>query len=137
MPGADVKSILLPVNQVSMRFALDNEWTFLGQYKLEFKEVELNPVGELSVACGEDCRANPCAAGSYCASGITSDGGFDCVADALARGRPGAPVDLRLFSKPNTLKNRRMGVALAGGETADEAVAIAKAAAGAVKISYR
>ena len=38
--------------------------------------------------------------------------------DALGRGHPGAPVDLRLFCKPNTLKNRRMGVALAGGDDA-------------------
>jgi hypothetical protein len=30
-----------------------------------------------------------------------------------------------------------MGVALAGGETAEEATAIAKAAAAAVKLSYR
>lgn len=46
VPGADVKSILLPVNQVSMQLALTDELTLLGQYKLEFKEVELNPVGE-------------------------------------------------------------------------------------------
>ena len=46
VPGADVKSILLPVNQVSMQFALNSDWTLLGQYKLEYKETELNPVGE-------------------------------------------------------------------------------------------
>ena len=46
VPGADVKSILLPVNQISMQFALDYEWTLLAQYKLEFQPVELNPVGE-------------------------------------------------------------------------------------------
>jgi hypothetical protein len=46
VPGADVKSILLPVNQVSMQFALNYEWTLLAQYKLEFQPVELNPVGE-------------------------------------------------------------------------------------------
>ena len=46
VPGADVKSILLPVNQVSMQLALNEKWTLLGQYKLEFKPVELNPVGE-------------------------------------------------------------------------------------------
>jgi len=51
IPGADVKSILLPVNQVSMQYALNSQWTLLGQYKLEYKETELNPVGEyLSVA---------------------------------------------------------------------------------------
>jgi len=61
---------------------------------------------------------------------------FDGVADALSRGGPGAPVDLRLFCKPNTLKNRRMGVALAGGKDAVDAVETAKAAAASVKIRY-
>jgi phosphoribosylglycinamide formyltransferase 2 len=42
-----------------------------------------------------------------------------------------------LFGKPNTLKNRRMGVALAGGKDVTEAIETAKAAATAVKISYR
>lgn len=46
VPGADVKSILLPVNQVSFQLAVDDKLTLLGQYKLEFKEIELNPVGE-------------------------------------------------------------------------------------------
>ncbi len=46
VPGADVKSILLPVNQVSFQLAVDSKLTLLGQYKLEFKEIELNPVGE-------------------------------------------------------------------------------------------
>ena len=46
VPGADVKSILLPVNQVSMQLALNDRLTLLGQYKLEFKPTELNPVGE-------------------------------------------------------------------------------------------
>jgi phosphoribosylglycinamide formyltransferase 2 len=62
--------------------------------------------------------------------------GFEGVADALARGRPGAPLDLRIFAKPKTLKNRRMGVALAGGANAEEAVETAKAAAGSVRILY-
>ncbi len=46
VPGADVKSILLPVNQISMQWSLNDSLTILGQYKLEFKEFELNPVGE-------------------------------------------------------------------------------------------
>ena len=62
--------------------------------------------------------------------------GFDGVAEALSRGRPGAPVDLRIFGKPSTLKNRRMGIALAGGKDAVEAVETAKAAAASVKIRY-
>lgn len=46
VPGADVKSILLPVNQISASLSLSHNLTLLGQYKLKFKEVELNPVGE-------------------------------------------------------------------------------------------
>ncbi len=46
VPGADVKSILLPVNQVAMQLTLTDDLTLLGQYKFEYKETELNPVGE-------------------------------------------------------------------------------------------
>lgn len=46
VPGADVKSILLPVSQISMQFSASSKLTFLGQYKLEYKPTELNPVGE-------------------------------------------------------------------------------------------
>ncbi|MES2489262.1 MAG: DUF1302 family protein [Pseudomonadota bacterium] len=46
IPGADVKSILLPVPQVSFQFSPNNRLTLLGQYKLRYKETELNPVGE-------------------------------------------------------------------------------------------
>jgi phosphoribosylglycinamide formyltransferase 2 len=45
-------------------------------------------------------------------------------------------VDLRIFAKPNTLKNRRMGIALARSDNAEDAVARAKAAAARVKIRY-
>jgi len=63
--------------------------------------------------------------------------GFSGVAEALAHGRPDKPVDLRLFAKPNTLKNRRMGVALARGNTVERAKQRAIAAATKVKIEYR
>jgi phosphoribosylglycinamide formyltransferase 2 len=54
---------------------------------------------------------------------------FDGVADALAR--PG--VDLRLFGKPESFIKRRMGVALARGDTIEAARATAKAAAARVR----
>lgn len=47
VPGADVKSILLPTNQVSMRFSLRDDLTLLGQYQFEFKPFEIDPVGTL------------------------------------------------------------------------------------------
>ncbi len=46
LAGADVKSILLPVNQISLRFGLNDKLTLLGQYKLEHKPTEVNAVGE-------------------------------------------------------------------------------------------
>ena len=54
---------------------------------------------------------------------------FDGIGEALALGAPGNPVDLRIFAKPKTLRNRRMGIALARSATVEDAVARAKAAA--------
>ena len=62
---------------------------------------------------------------------------FKGVAEALAEGAANASVDLRLFAKPNTLKNRRMGVALARDADIDTARARAIAAAARVVIEYR
>jgi phosphoribosylglycinamide formyltransferase 2 len=56
--------------------------------------------------------------------------------EALRLGVPGKPVDLRIFAKPRTLANRRMGIALARGDTIDDAVERAVAAASRVKIRY-
>ena len=57
--------------------------------------------------------------------------GFAGVAEAMTDG-----ADVRLFAKPNTLPNRRMGVALATGGDVAEAVARAQAAADKVRITY-
>ncbi len=46
LPGAEVKSILLPINQASMRFTLNEKITLLAQYQFDFEPFELNPVGE-------------------------------------------------------------------------------------------
>jgi len=65
------------------------------------------------------------------------DFGFEGVADALAP-MPGIETDVRLFSKPVTRPNRRMGVALALARdgTAEQARAAAKAAAAKISIRY-
>lgn len=55
---------------------------------------------------------------------------------ALALGAPGSPVDLRIFAKPRTLKNRRMGIALARSSTIEDAVERSKSAAARVRIRY-
>ena len=78
-------------------------------------------------------------AGPSASAVILGPGESDCfayrgVAEALALGAPDYPVDLRIFAKPRTLKNRRMGVALARGESVEDAVERAKAAAARVTI---
>jgi phosphoribosylglycinamide formyltransferase 2 len=59
---------------------------------------------------------------------------FEGLAEALAE--PGEAVDVRLFSKPVTRPNRRMGVALALAGDVDAARRIAAEAAGKVRIIY-
>ncbi|MGH8541389.1 MAG: DUF1302 domain-containing protein, partial [Stenotrophobium sp.] len=46
VPGAEVKDILLPVNQVAARLAVNDKLTLLGQYKLAYKATELFPEGD-------------------------------------------------------------------------------------------
>ncbi|MGH6783148.1 MAG: phosphoribosylglycinamide formyltransferase 2, partial [Sphingomicrobium sp.] len=81
--------------------------------------------------------AGPAASAVILADRESYDFAFSGVAEALAHGRTAKPVDLRLFAKPNTLSNRRMGVALARGKTVERAVERAVAAAAKVKIEYR
>ena len=81
--------------------------------------------------------AGPSASAVILADRESHDFAFIGTAEALATGEAGKPVDLRLFAKPNTLKNRRMGVTLARGVDVEEAVARAVAAAGKVAIAYR
>ncbi len=61
---------------------------------------------------------------------------YEGLTEALALGAPSNPVDLRIFAKPSTLVNRRMGIALARGRSAEDAVERAKSAASRVKIRY-
>jgi phosphoribosylglycinamide formyltransferase 2 len=107
--------------------------TMITQFPNQF-ELHLRAVLGLPIPAIELTR--PGASAVILADRESETFGFDGVAEALSRGRPGAPVDLRIFAKPNTLKNRRMGVALAGGKDATEAVETAKAAAASVKIRY-
>jgi len=61
---------------------------------------------------------------------------FKGLADALALGSAGAPVDVRLFGKPVTRPNRRMGIALARADGVEAARALARAAASSIEIEY-
>lgn len=58
------------------------------------------------------------------------------IGEALELGSRDADVDVRIFGKPTTRKNRRMGVALASGETVDAARERAREAAARVRIVY-
>jgi phosphoribosylglycinamide formyltransferase 2 len=107
--------------------------TLITQFPNEF-ELHLRAVLGLPVPAIEHTRAG--ASAVILADRESTDFSFEGVAEALSRGRPGAPVDVRLFCKPNTLKNRRMGVALAGAKDVEDALATAKAAAAAVRIRY-
>lgn len=66
-----------------------------------------------------------------------ADFGFEGLGDALALGSAAAPVDVRLFGKPVTRPNRRMGVALARSGSVEEARDLALRAAAKVRIDYR
>ena len=79
----------------------------------------------------------PSASAVILADRESDDFHFDGISDALALGLPDTPVDVRIFGKPSTLKNRRMGVALARAGTVEEAKAKAMEASGRVRILYR
>jgi phosphoribosylglycinamide formyltransferase 2 len=61
---------------------------------------------------------------------------YEGIAEALALREPGKSVDVRIFGKPATLKNRRMGVALARAGNPDDAKSTAVEAAGKIRITY-
>lgn len=107
--------------------------TLISQFPNEF-ELHLRAVLGLPIPSIE--LVGPSASAVILADRESDEFSFEGVADALALGAPGRPVDLRIFAKPKTLKNRRMGVALARGPTADEAVERARGAASRVKIRY-
>jgi len=46
VPGIEVKDILLPVNQASAQFALNNKLSLMGYYQFQYKANELDPVGD-------------------------------------------------------------------------------------------
>ena len=107
--------------------------TLISQFPNEF-ELHLRAILGLPIPSIE--LAGPAASAVILASEESETFAYDGIADALALGAPKHPVDLRIFAKPNTLRNRRMGVALARGETIEDALERAVAAASRVKIRY-
>jgi phosphoribosylglycinamide formyltransferase 2 len=107
--------------------------TLISQFPNEF-ELHLRAVLELPIPSIE--LAGPSASAVILASEESDTVAYDGIADALALGAPRNPVDVRIFAKPKTLKNRRMGVALARSEKVEDAIERAKAAAARVKLRY-
>ena len=107
--------------------------TLISQYPNEF-ELHLRAILGLPIPAIE--LAGPSASAVVLADRESHDFAFAGVADALAVGEPGKPVDLRIFAKPNTLKNRRMGVALARGDDVEQAMRRAIEAASRVTLEY-
>jgi phosphoribosylglycinamide formyltransferase 2 len=107
--------------------------TLISQFPNEF-ELHLRAILELPIPSIE--LAGPSASAVILAGEESDCLAYDGVAEALALGAPGQPVDLRIFAKPKALKNRRMGVALARGDSVDDAISRAKGAAGRVRIRY-
>jgi phosphoribosylglycinamide formyltransferase 2 len=107
--------------------------TLISQFPNQF-ELHLRAILGLPIPSIE--FLGPSASAVILADRESGDFTYDGVPDALALGAPKNPVDLRIFAKPVTLKNRRMGIALARGEDAQEAVERAKAAASRVQIRY-
>ena len=107
--------------------------TLVSQFPNEF-ELHLRAVLGLPIPAVDLLR--PSASAVILADRESERFAFEGIAEALAHGSAGHPVDLRLFGKPRTLKNRRMGVALAGGASVEQALDAAKAAAACVRIRY-
>ena len=107
--------------------------TLISQSPNEF-ELHLRAILGLPIPSIE--FAGPSASAVVLATQDSAKFSFDGISEALAQGAPQRPVDLRLFAKPATLKNRRMGVALARDDTVGNAVARAKSAAARVVIRY-
>ena len=107
--------------------------TLISQFPNQF-ELHLRAILELPIPSIE--LIGPSASAVILGSQESDDFSYDGIAEALALGSPRRPVDLRIFAKPRTLKNRRMGIALARGDNSDEATERAKAAASRVKIRY-
>ena len=107
--------------------------TLIGQSPNEF-ELHLRAILGLPIAAIE--LAGPAASAVILADRESEAFTIEGLDEALALGSVGKSVDLRIFGKPTTLKNRRMGVALARGETIGDAVDLAKAAAAKVHFRY-
>ena len=102
--------------------------TLIGQSPNEF-ELHVRAILGLPIPA---LRCEPAAASAVIlADRASNDFAYEGLAEAMAEG-----ADVRLFAKPTTLPNRRMGVALAVGAGVEQAVARAQSAADKVRIIH-
>jgi phosphoribosylglycinamide formyltransferase 2 len=108
--------------------------TLISQFPNQF-ELHLRAILGLPIPAIE--LSGPSASAVILASEASDALSYEGLDEALALGSQGRPVDLRIFAKPASFKNRRMGIALARADTVEDAIARAKAAAARVHIRYR
>ncbi len=101
----------------------------LSEFDLHARAVMGLPIPPLRVL-------RPSASAVILADRSSNDFSFAGLADAMQLGSESGDVDIRLFGKPDTRPNRRMGVALASGVDIESARARAMAAAAKVRIIY-
>jgi len=107
--------------------------TLISQFPNEF-ELHLRAILGLPIPSIE--LLGPSASAVVLATEESDSFSYEGIEKALAVGAPKNPVDLRIFAKPVTLKNRRMGVALARSDSIEDAVERARAAASRLQIRY-
>jgi len=100
----------------------------LSEFDLHIRAILGLPIPQITLR-------GPSASAVILADREASDFAFEGLDAAL--GAPGGEVDVRLFGKPTTRPNRRMGVALALSGSTDEARRIAAETAARVQIVYR
>ncbi len=101
----------------------------------DLTEFDLHARAIMGLPVPDEIKARPSASAVVLADRESASFTFEGVVDALSE--QGGIVDVRVFGKPTTRPYRRMAVALASAGDADEARAIAKRAADAVRIAYR
>nr|WP_298899275.1 formate-dependent phosphoribosylglycinamide formyltransferase [uncultured Altererythrobacter sp.] len=100
----------------------------------DLTEFDLHARAIMGLPVPENVIARPSASAVILADRDSENFTFDGVHDALKIGN--GNCDVRLFGKPVTRPYRRMGVALARADTSDDARALARQSANAVRIAY-
>ncbi|RGP41541.1 Phosphoribosylglycinamide formyltransferase [Altererythrobacter insulae] len=101
----------------------------------ELTEFDLHARAIMGLHVPTEIVARPSASAVILADRDSSDFAFEGLSDALRTETH--QVDVRIFGKPTTRPYRRMAVALATSEDADAARAVARSAAGCIRIVYR